>query len=208
MKTIVIGSGGHASVCIEALFDSGYEPIYCISKSSESFCNGIPVANGDDKIKYYFDNGVEYVFVALGNNLLRHSLAVLSKKIGFKFATAISKHSIVSKSAIVLPGSALLPGSIVNSRATISSLAIVNTGSLVEHDCRINYSSHVAPHCSLAGSVSVGRFSLIGIGSTVVPGVRIGAYSAVGAASLILNDVPSNCTVAGSPAKPIAKHQY
>lgn len=41
----------------------------------------------------------------------------------------------------------------------------------------------------------------IGIGSIILPGVRIGKYSVIGAGSVVTKDVPSGEVWAGSPAK-------
>jgi acetyltransferase-like isoleucine patch superfamily enzyme len=47
----------------------------------------------------------------------------------------------------------------------------------------------------------VGNFCVIGIGAIVLPGVRIGDEVVVGAGAVVTRDVPSNCIVAGNPAK-------
>lgn len=51
--------------------------------------------------------------------------------------------------------------------------------------------------------VALGKHSLIGTGSTVLPGVRIGIGSAVGAMSLVNKDLPDWTICAGVPAKVI-----
>jgi acetyltransferase-like isoleucine patch superfamily enzyme len=53
------------------------------------------------------------------------------------------------------------------------------------------------------GKVELGRFSAITLGVTVVDRLKIGENSVVGAGSLVLNDVPDNVLVYGSPAKVI-----
>ena len=45
----------------------------------------------------------------------------------------------------------------------------------------------------------------IGINSTVLPGVRIGYGSIVGAQSVVTHDVPPMTVVAGNPARIIKK---
>lgn len=44
---------------------------------------------------------------------------------------------------------------------------------------------------------------LIGANSIILKGVHIGARSVVGAGSVVTKDVPSDCIVAGNPAKVI-----
>jgi acetyltransferase-like isoleucine patch superfamily enzyme len=46
---------------------------------------------------------------------------------------------------------------------------------------------------------------VIGIGSTIMPGIHIGKNSFIGAGSLIVKDVPSDMLVMGNPAKVIKK---
>lgn len=47
----------------------------------------------------------------------------------------------------------------------------------------------------------IGKNCLIGIGAIILPGVNIGDEVIVGAGSVVTKDVPSNCIVAGNPAR-------
>lgn len=47
----------------------------------------------------------------------------------------------------------------------------------------------------------IGENCLIGIGAFIMPGVKIGDQVIVGAGAVVTKDVPSNCIVAGNPAK-------
>lgn len=49
----------------------------------------------------------------------------------------------------------------------------------------------------------IGENCLIGIGAFIMAGVTIGNQVIVGAGSVVTKDVPSNCIVAGNPAKVI-----
>jgi acetyltransferase-like isoleucine patch superfamily enzyme len=49
----------------------------------------------------------------------------------------------------------------------------------------------------------IGENCLIGIGAFIMPGVKIGNQVIVGAGAVVTKDVPSNCIVAGNPAKVI-----
>lgn len=51
----------------------------------------------------------------------------------------------------------------------------------------------------------IGRNCVIGINSVILPGVKIADSCVVAAGSIVAKDVPSNCMVAGNPAKIIAK---
>ena len=49
--------------------------------------------------------------------------------------------------------------------------------------------------------VRVGFGADIGMNSSILPGVQIGAHSIVGAGSVVTHDVPEYAIVAGSPAR-------
>lgn len=57
-------------------------------------------------------------------------------------------------------------------------------------------------HCrSLRTDTRIGHDCVIGINSIIMPGVNIGDEVIVGAGSIVTKDIPSNCVVAGNPAK-------
>lgn len=49
----------------------------------------------------------------------------------------------------------------------------------------------------------IGSWCVIGIGATIMPGVRIGDQCVVGAGAVVTRDVASNSIVAGNPARVI-----
>ncbi len=51
----------------------------------------------------------------------------------------------------------------------------------------------------------IGKECNIGANSLIMPGVRVGDNCVVAAASVVMKDVPSNCLVAGNPARIMEK---
>jgi len=47
----------------------------------------------------------------------------------------------------------------------------------------------------------IGKCCFIGCGAIILPGITIGDHCVVGAGSVVTKDVPSNCVVAGNPAR-------
>ena len=57
-------------------------------------------------------------------------------------------------------------------------------------------------HCrGIKADTYIGDNSVIGINSIIMPGVTIGEQCIVGGGAIVTKDVPSNCSVAGNPAK-------
>jgi maltose O-acetyltransferase len=69
--------------------------------------------------------------------------------------------------------------------------------------------SRIAPFVPTAhGPITIEDDAWLGTGAIVMPNVTIGQGALVGAASLVLVDVPPFTIVAGVPAKPIKKINY
>ena len=51
----------------------------------------------------------------------------------------------------------------------------------------------------------IGKRCLIGINCIIMCGIKIGDNCVIGAGSIVTKDVPSNCIIAGNPAKIIRK---
>ena len=49
----------------------------------------------------------------------------------------------------------------------------------------------------------IGKNSVIGVNSIILPGVRIGDHCVIAAGAVVTKDVPDHCIVAGNPAKVI-----
>jgi putative colanic acid biosynthesis acetyltransferase WcaF len=56
--------------------------------------------------------------------------------------------------------------------------------------------------------VVVGYGAWIAVGVTVLPGVKIGALSVVGAGSVVTKDLPEQMVCAGNPCRPIKRREF
>lgn len=207
-SVIVLGDGGHAKVCIELLQAMGRTVDWCIGVSDASTCLGIPVLHGDDELVRLRADGYRLAFVAIGSNSLRHRLATMALDLDFELVNAISPLAVISPSARLGVGIAVMAGAVINADASIENLAIINTGACIDHDCKIREAAHAGPTCGLAGNVTVGPYSFLGIGTKVIPGVVIGANVVIGAGAVVINDIPDGVAAIGVPARKILKQNW
>ena len=96
-----------------------------------------------------------------------------------------------------------MPQVVVNADVTIGKHCILNSGSIIEHDCVLSDYVHISPNASLAGNVSVGEGTQIGIGASVIQGITIGKWVTIGAGAVIIEDVPDFAVVVGNPGRVI-----
>lgn len=60
----------------------------------------------------------------------------------------------------------------------------------------------------VVGATSIGDYCFIGVGVKIIKPVNIGTHVIIGANSVIIEDIPSYCVVAGNPAYIIKKYNF
>ena len=202
-RVLLIGTGGHAKVCAEALHDTGHTVVGCVNRDGGA-AHGMPapvVGRDSDLAAAAAACGADAAFVAVGDNPAREVLAEGCAAAGLPLVTAISRFAMVSSSARLAPGVLVAAGAVVNAAAAVADGVILNTRSSVDHDCTIGAFAHVAVGATLAGAVVVGQRALLGAGCAVLPQVHIGHDATVGAGAVVRHDVAPGSTVVGVPAR-------
>jgi acetyltransferase EpsM len=124
---------------------------------------------------------------------------------GRESSSVVSAKAHIAQSADLGRGSIVFPGVFVNSFATIGRCVTLYTGALIEHDCVLMDNVDIAPRCCIAGGVSIGMSTFVGINATILPGLIIGGNAVIGAGSVVTSNVPDGVIVAGNPARVIKK---
>jgi UDP-perosamine 4-acetyltransferase len=204
-KVLLIGAGGHARVCLEALHDDPRNTVVgAVSRDGTAVERlGIPVLGTDDDLLDVTEReGVDAACVVIGDNATRARLTARWLATGRPLISALSRFAMVSTTATVGDGCMLLPGAIVNAATTLGTGVIVNTNSSVDHDGTIGDFVHVAPGVAIGGGVTIGSGTLVGIGARVLPQVTIGRDVVVGGGAVVADDLPDSVVVTGIPARP------
>ena len=89
---------------------------------------------------------------------------------------------------------------------SIADFVSFNIGCIVGHDSIIGKFSAFMSHSNIAGNVVIGEGVYGGLGTKIINLVNIGNYVTLGAGSVVVRDLPSNCTAVGVPAKIINPH--
>ena len=174
---VIMGIGGHASMCIDILLQQKkYNLVGFIDKIETSDkkynLNYLgSLINLENLIKMGLKNLI--IGVGFSGQLKKREkyFNELSKKINIP--TIIHKKALIENSANINEGCQIMAGAIIGSNVKIDSNCIINSGSIISHDSIINKSSHITPGAILAGNVTVGKRCTIGMGSTIYLGLKI-----------------------------------
>jgi acetyltransferase EpsM len=196
-KIIMFGAGGHAKVLIDVIRQQGRYHIDVIvdpiTKLTELY--GIPIRESSALL-----SSTMYI-VAIGDNLVRKRIFEEAQSHGWSAITAIHPAAVVAPDVSIGAGTVIMAGAVINPAASVGKNCIINTGATIDHDCQISAHVHVAPGCNLAGNVALAEGAFLGIGARVIPNIQVGSWSKAGAGSVLIEDVPDNVTVVGSPAR-------
>lgn len=201
----VVGGGGQGRVvadCAEAL---GWDRIEFFDDNRlKSVVGPWPIVGQVDKL---FDqiNAYDGVVVGIGTNRVRLDLHRALAARGARMATLIHPRATVSQHARLDAGTVVVAGAVVNFGAAIGHACIINTLASVDHDDILADGVHLSPGAHLAGGVTIGECSWIGLGASVREGITIGRDVRIGAGAAVVTPVPDGLDLVGVPARPLIR---
>jgi sugar O-acyltransferase (sialic acid O-acetyltransferase NeuD family) len=98
-------------------------------------------------------------------------------------------------------GTVITAGSILTCDISLGRFVLVNLNCSIGHDCKLHDFVSLMPGVNLGGAVELEEGVYVGTGATILPEIKIGAWSTVGAGALVTKDVPPGKTVKGIPAR-------
>lgn len=141
------------------------------------------------------------VIVAIGNNAIRLAKQLILEQAGCHLINLVHPSAVVSKYAILESGSVIMANAVINPFSQLGRACIVNTSATVDHDCVLSDGVHISPGANLAGGVTIGQCSWVGVGAAVRQLITIGDDVIVGAGAAVVSNLSSNNKFVGMPAK-------
>lgn len=197
---IIIGAGGHAKVIADIVQCNGDHIIGFLDGyiNQDTFL-GKPVL-GDDSDAHRFPDA--YFIIAIGNAVARERIS--NNMPNAKWYTAIHPTAVISTlDTSIGEGTVVMANAVINPCAHIGKHCIINTTAVIEHDNHIEDFVHVSVGTKLAGTVTVGKRTWVGVGASVSNGISICNDCMIGAGTVVVKDITERGTYVGVPAKKI-----
>lgn len=119
-----------------------------------------------------------FLFIAVGNNIVRERIYKLSKQKGIQMATYISSKASTWANLQIGDNCFIGEGSIIQPFVKIGSNSIL-FGARIGHHCQIG--DHVLlSGPTIGGNVNIGNFSFLGLNSVVLQNLEIGPKNIIG----------------------------
>jgi sugar O-acyltransferase (sialic acid O-acetyltransferase NeuD family) len=209
-KILILGAGHHALVVANILLRSleAGEPVCPMGYLDDN-----PTFDGQMLLELPILGRIadlvhiphDALIIAIGDNYTRQNLFRQLQQQGEQFAIARHPTAVIAPDVSIGRGAVISPGVVVNPGSLIGDNVILNTSCTIDHNNHIEDHVHIAPGVHLGGDVKIGEGALIGIGATIMPQRRVGAWSSVGAGSLVYDDVPEHVVVIGVPSRVVRR---
>ena len=192
-RIVIIGAGGHGRVVADIARACGYKEIIFLDDAETLLATG----KVSDYKKYKADSDF---IIAIGNNVVREKIQNQLLKENCEVISLIHPSSVIGSDVEIGIGTVVMAGTVINTGTRIGSGVIINTSSSVDHDCVIEDYVHISVGAHLAGTVIVGKQTMIGAGTTVINNKVICGKCILGAGSLITKNIDIEGVYIGVPA--------
>jgi sugar O-acyltransferase (sialic acid O-acetyltransferase NeuD family) len=209
-KFVIIGAGGQARDVLdifEACNNAGqdYEVLGYLVESKYgnpgTLINDKPILGDLDWLAPHNSN--VQVVSGVGDPTLRRRLIMRTREYRARFGNIIHPSVIFTHRATVGEGVVISAGCILSNQIHIGNHVQVNMDCTIGHDTSLEDFVTVSPGVHVSGNVMLREGCYIGTGAVIIEKKTIGAWSLIGAGSVVITDVPPNSVVVGNPAKVI-----
>lgn len=204
-NVVIIGAGGHAKVIADIIIKSG-DKVYGFLDDNKDVGtiiieNYAVVGKIEDCVKLQDANKELSFIIAIGSNNIRKNI---SKEYAIlNYYTAIHPTATIAMGVNIAEGSVVMANTVINPNTTIGKHCIINTGTIVEHDNKVEDYVHLSPNATLCGIVTIGECTHIGAGVIVKNNTSVIGNCIVGAGAVVVKDIEEEGTYVGVPAKKI-----
>lgn len=209
-KFVIIGAGGMAREVLdifEACNNAGqdYEVLGYLVEfqygKPGTLINDKPILGDLDWLVQHISD--VQVISGVGDPALRRRLITRAREYGARFGNIIHPSAILTHRVTFGEGVVITAGCIFTNQVHIGNHVYVNLDCTICHDAVLEDFATVSPGVHVSGNVTLCEGCYIGTGVVIIEKRTIGAWSLIGAGSVVIADLPPNSVALGNPAKVI-----
>ena len=170
------------------------------AKNAKPAASGLKVLGGLDFIRSFASPLDVAIAVAApaGKRKLYETLKPLAH---VHFPNLIDEHTEIAPCARLEEGAIVSHMCSISVDVTLGKCVFINTGSHIGHDSIVGDFCSIMSNVNVSGNVRLGENTTVGVGASILQGKTVGSNSTVGMGSIVVTNVPDNCTVFGNPAR-------
>ncbi|MDA3867665.1 MAG: acetyltransferase [Salinivirgaceae bacterium] len=216
-KIIIIGGYGNGTVAASTIEDINahsktkeWEILGFLNDRETNPINGFPVlgkVEHEAVIEYLKDDNVYFLYTLISTKLnysflhKLHDLKIPTEK----FATIIHPTAVISKFAKIGNGVCIQPFVSVGPNVEIGNHVQIYAQSLIGHNSTLKDYSYVANNACVGASVVLEEGAYLGTNCSTLENITIGKWSLVGIGSVVIKSVDDYTKIVGNPSRVIGK---
>lgn len=138
--------------------------------------------------------------VCTGDPTIRHRIYRDLVSMNLTLARIVHPMAYVAPSAGIGAGAIIYPGVFVGPFVQLGANVVLHAQVAVHHDARLDASVVLSPGALLCGHAECGTAAFLGTGASILPKMRLGAYSKLSAGSVLRRSTGEGCLLHGNPA--------
>lgn len=160
---------------------------------------GYPVLGGQDWLE---ENENTNLVLGIGDSEVRAELTnSLLDHLNMNLPQIIHPHVTLLGSIEFIRGTVIYPNVTVGPSVTFGESCLVNLNTSISHDSELGDYVTLAPGVNICGNVTLESKVSVGTNAAILPGIQVGQNACIGAGATVTENVPSNTTVIGTPAR-------
>jgi sugar O-acyltransferase (sialic acid O-acetyltransferase NeuD family) len=206
VKRIIFGAGGTGRTIAAVMRHccTGSDLAFLDDAMAGQVVNGVPVLGAVADCGRYEE--AEFI-IGFGTSYRRQRQALWERLMREErtLFNAVFPGSYVDSTATVGFGNLIAANCAVLPNARIGNDCMLCVSVTVDHDSQVGDHCYLSPGVNLAGGVILEPSVFVGTNATILPTIRVGLGSVVGAGAVVTKTVPPGQTVVGVPARPILR---
>jgi sugar O-acyltransferase (sialic acid O-acetyltransferase NeuD family) len=203
---LIIGTGGLASDILNTLTNEmNLEDIVLYNDTEDIeqliYRDQFRILTSKEQAAEYFKSTDSRFIMCIGNNRIREKMTHEFISIGGTNPSYISKSAFIGITSKIAPD-----GVVILNNTSISLSSQIDEGCIIYLQSGIGHNSHIKKYCLISASVfmsdvTIGEYTMVGIGANFKPGVHIGKNCIIGTGSIVTKSFDDNSIIYGFPAK-------